>query len=194
MQKFRADVDIDLRTDFNPLEIFPNWSRASIIRNELISPHVCGVYPQAIAIDPISKLSAIHYEDADDIGYFKLDFLHNSVYNHFNSREEILELINLEPDWSLLIQKEQVVKLFQMSKHFDLLIKLQPKTIDDLADAIALIRPGKSGLINLYLAQKESVRKMLYSQSEEFSFKKSHSYSYAMVIILQLHLISLGLL
>lgn len=194
MPNFKADVDIDFRTDFNPIEIFPKWVKASIVKNEQITPHPCGMYPQAIAIDPISKLAAISYDTADDLGYLKLDMLHNSVYNHFETREEILELLEIEPDWSLLLIEEQVAKLFQLSKHYDLLIKVKPQSIEDLADAIALIRPGKSNLINLYLAQKDTVRKLLYNQSEEFSFKRSHSFAYAHVIVLQLHLISLGLL
>jgi DNA polymerase III alpha subunit len=190
----KFDVDIDFRTDFDVSKVFPNWAKASIIRHNQISQHACGVFPQRIAIDPISKLSAIHYEDAEEMGFFKLDCLHNSVYNHFQSREEILELLKLEPDWSLLLVKENVEKLFQLSRHYELLIKLKPNSVEDLADAIALIRPGKASLIPLYLTQKETVRKVLYKQSEEYSFKKSHAFGYALVIVLQLHLLELGLL
>jgi DNA polymerase III alpha subunit len=145
-------------------------------------------------IDPLTRLAAIHYEAADELRFFKLDLLHNKVYNHFQSREEILELIKMEPNWSLLLLKENEEKWFQMSKRYDLLLKLRPRSIEDLADAIALIRPGKAKLIPLYLSQKDTVRQVLYKQTEEFSFKKSHAISYAMVIVLQIHLVEMGLL
>ena len=194
MPNFRADVDIDFPPNFNPKALFPTWARASLLKNEQLTQHPCGIYPQNIAVDTITGLAAIPYEEAEQLGYFKLDCLSNHVFANFQSRAEILELLKLEPDWSILTDKDQVEKLFQISKHYDLMLKLKPQSIMDLADAIALIRPGKSKLIPLYLAQKEAVRKSLYSQSEEFSFKKSHSISYAMVIMLQLHLIELGLL
>lgn len=194
MKDFRADVDIDFCSSFKPKQVFPDWTRASIIRSEQITQHACGYYPQKIAKDTITKLSAIHYKDAEELGFFKLDFLVNHVYNHFNSRDEILALLEIEPNWSLMLIKENAEKLFQLSRHYDLILKLKPNSVEDVADAIALIRPGKSGLINLYLAQKESVRKMLYSQSEEFNFKKSHAVAYALVIVLQLHLIEMGLI
>ena len=72
--------------------------------------------------------------------------------------------------------------------------KVKPRSIETLADAIALIRPGKVNLISIYLAQPEMVRKVLYTQSDQYSFKRSHAIAYAMVIVLQLHLIELGLM
>lgn len=196
MTDFRADVDIDFSSRFEPNVVFPTWCRASLIKNEELSPHPCGYYPQNIPVDQVSNLAAIPYEEAEELGFFKLDFLVNHVYDHFESREEILELLNIEPDWSILLQREHFdnQKIFQLSKHYDLMLRLRPSSVQDVADAIALIRPGKSSVIQLYIAQKEIVRPLLYEQSEEYSFKKSHAIAYSLVIVLQLHLISLGLL
>ena len=188
------DIDIDTPTSFKPWSVFP-WTRASIVKNEMLSPHPCGMYPQRIAKDDITKLSAIPYAEAEDMGYMKIDFLHLGVYDYFSSKSEIDELLQVEPDWSLLLLPSEQKKLFQLSKHGDILTTIKPQNVEELADVLALIRPGKKQLAKLYKAQKESTRKILYSKDENgYSFKKSHAIAYALVIVLQLHLISAGIL
>jgi DNA polymerase III alpha subunit len=193
-----ADIDIDFRTDFNPRSLFP-WTKASIVRNEELASHAGnsqgGMYPQRIPVDPVSRLSAIPYEDAEKLGYFKIDFLHLGVYDHFESREEIDALLEVEPDWGLLLVPQEQKKLFQLAKHGEILNEVKPKSIEELADVCALIRPGKKQLVKLYNKQRESTRRILYVKDENgYSFKKSHAVAYAMVIVLQLHLISAGAL
>lgn len=189
------DVDIDLPTNFKVETIFPNWVKASILKNEELTPHPCGVYPQNIAKDYVTNLSAIPYDIAETLGYLKLDFLHNSAYDIFESREQIEALLDLEPNWNLLLVPSVVVKLFQLSNHYELLQKVKPKSIEELSDVLALIRPGKSNLLEDYLKDKKSIRPILYKKDAKgYSFKKSHSISYALVIVLQLHLAEMELL
>ena len=190
------DIDIDLQTSFVPEKYFKSWTRASIFddKNKTYKPHPCGVFPQAIPRDPITGLSAIPYDIAAEADYIKIDFLHLSIYDHFSSRAEIEELVKKEPNWDLLADEDIVKKLFQLSNHFKIVSKIKPRSIEDLADALALIRPGKKTLENLYVKDKNSCRKILYQKNDdEFSFKKSHAISYAMVICLQLHLIEKGI-
>ena len=186
------DIDIDVRPDFD-LSIFGRTVKASMVEDSKLLKHPCGVYFQNI---PEHKgLAAIPYKEAEALGYYKLDFLHNHVYSHFSSREEILELIKIEPNWDLLLDEEQVPKLFQLARHADLLRKVKPRSILELSDCLALIRPGKKEYLPGYLVAREKVRPFLYSSdSEGYAFKKSHSVSYAMVIVLQLHLIEGGIL
>lgn len=189
------DVDIDTQPNFDPIVLFPDWVRASVVKNEKLGPHPCGVFPQAIAVDKVTGLSAAPYDSAEELGYFKLDFLHLTPYRFFESRAEIEALLEIEPNWDLLLLERHVEKLFQLSKHGDLLKKLQPRSIEDLADALALIRPGKQELLPLYLKEKEACRVLLYMKDDSgFAFKKSHSISYAMVVVLQLHLIEAEIL
>lgn len=185
------DVDIDVQTRFDSLKLFPSWVRASVVRDGRLTPHPCGVYPQAIASDPITKLAAIPYDCAEDHGYLKVDFLHVSVYDRFKSRQEIDELVAQEPDWTLLQLDSTHPKLFQLSKHGDLLKTLKPASIEELADCMALIRPGKKTLAGLYTKQRAAARTLLYAKDPEsgYSFKKSHALAYAYVVVLQLHLI-----
>lgn len=191
---FSADVDIDLRTDFDPSKLFP-WTRASLVKDGQLRPHPCGVHPQEIPVDPITKLSAIPYEQAEELGYAKIDFLHLHVYDNFESREEIEALLDKEPDWGLLLVPDEQKKLFQLSKHGDILNAVKPKSIEELADVLAIIRPGKKQYAKLYNSQREATRRILYAKDENgYSFKKSHAIAYAMVIVLQLHLIELKIL
>lgn len=189
-----ADIDIDFPTSFKPSSIF-SWPRASLVKDGYLSPHPCGVYPQRIPVDPITKLAAIPYGEAELLNYFKVDMLHLSVYDHFLSREEIEQLLEIPPDWNLLLDEQHQKKLFQLSKHGDVLNAIKPKSIEELADVLALIRPGKKQLLKLYVAQPTHCRRILYAKDEQgYSFKKSHAIAYALVIVLQLHLIATGVL
>jgi DNA polymerase III alpha subunit len=190
-----ADVDIDFPSDFNPIKIFPELIRASQSKKGNLTPHQCGFYFQNIVKDILTDLACIDYEIAEEIGYQKIDFLHLGVYDHFTSRAEIEELINVEPDWNLLLIPSKVEKLFHLAKHYDVLEKIKPKSIDDVADALALIRPGKRELLDFYLENKQECRKILYSKTKTgYSFKKSHGIAYALIIVLQLHMIEAGII
>lgn len=188
------DVDIDVQTSFDSKKYFPSWLRASVVRDGELTPHPCGVYPQHIAEDPVTHLAAVPHELAEDLGYLKIDFLHLSAYNGFKSREEIERLVDEEPDWSLLLVPSNQSKLFQLSKHGDLLTTIRPTSVEELADCMALIRPGKKQFVGLYTKQRAAARTLLYAPDPEsgYSFKKSHALAYALVVVLQLHLIAQG--
>jgi DNA polymerase III alpha subunit len=187
------DIDIDLKTNFDPRKIFANAIPASRVNEDELVKHPCGVYFQTIPVDPITELAAIPYEEAEVMGYFKIDFLHLSALDHFNSKDEIRALIAKQPDWTLLLNEEHVSKMFQINKRADLLAKVRPTSVQELADCIALIRPGKKHLLEQYLRNKEQTRKELYKKTEDgYSFKRSHAISYALTIVLQLHLIEQG--
>lgn len=190
------DIDIDMKTDFNPLDVFPKWVKASNVIGGELKSHPCGIYPQHIPVDRLTGLAAIPYDKAEELGFMKLDFLHNSVYNHFESREEIEALIQIEPEWSILLMPSEQKKLFQLSKHGEILDRVKPKSIEDIADVLALIRPGKTQFLELYLSDKNKGRVLLYAKDKKsgYSFKKSHAIAYALVIVLQLHLIQGGIL
>jgi len=144
------DVDIDVDPRFKPASIFKTWPRAAVLKDGKLTAHPCGVYPQRIAVDPLTGLAAIPYDQAEDIGYLKVDFLHLNVYQHFKNRAEIEELLKKDPDWSLVRVPSVQAKLFQLAKQGDLLNDLKPTSIEELADVMALIRPGKRNLLGLY--------------------------------------------
>lgn len=187
------DIDIDVEPTFDPLKIFPQWARASVVRDGKLTPHPCGVHAQEVPIDPWTNLSAVPYDAAEELGYLKVDFLHLTFYKNFKTRAEIDALLDVEPDWTLLQLPSTWPKLFQLAKHGELLRDLKPKSIEELADCMALIRPGKKNLIGLYKKAPQEVRKALYAKGEDgYSFKKSHALAYSLVVWLQLHLIEQG--
>jgi len=188
------DIDIDLPSTFRPQQTFKQVVTASMVKDGELLKHPCGVYFQTVPVDQTTGLAAIPYEEASVLGYFKIDFLHLTVLDYFKSKEEVRELAKKEPDWNLLLIEDNVFKLFQISKHYNIISRVKPKSVIELADIIALIRPGKRQLLDDYLANKEKIRPLLYRQAndDKSSFRKSHAIAYAMTIVLQLHLISQG--
>jgi DNA polymerase III alpha subunit len=189
------DIDIDVVPTFDATYYFPTATKAAVISDGKQNPHPCGTYFQAIPKDPISKLAAIPYEQAEELGYFKIDFLHVNVYKHFKSHDEIKALIEIEPEWALLKSPNVVKQLFQLGKHYDLLQELKPSSILELADVQALIRPSKRNLVKLYQRDRKYARKLLYTidDGDSYGFKKAHAIAYALVVVLQLHLIGAGI-
>jgi hypothetical protein len=188
------DIDIDTRTDFDPLKVFKKAVQASMLRNGELVPHNCGAYLQDVPKDPLTGLAAAPYELAEELGCFKFDFLHLSVYDSFTSRDELKRLIKVEPDWTLLQIPSVVKNLFQLSRHLELLQAVKPTSIVELADCNALIRPQRRYLLDFYLKDRARCRALLYERSdgEAYAFKKAHAIAYALVIVLQLHLVKKG--
>lgn len=184
------DIDLDLPTTFDPSDIF-DITKASMIKDGKLVKHPAGAYFQNIPIDNITNLSAIPYKQAEELGYFKFDFLHLSVLDIFDSKEEIRALLEVEPDWELLQEQYVVEKLFQIHKHFDILVEIHPTSVVTLADAIALIRPAKRKLLYAYIKKPDLIRPQLYTKpdNKQYYFKRSHAIAYALTIVLQLHLI-----
>jgi hypothetical protein len=195
MTKIIADVDIDVPQSFDAQQIFAQVVRACTVQNNELKPHPCGYYFQNMPVDMLTGLAAIPYEAAESLGYGKIDFLTLNFYKHFNSRDEITALLEIEPNWTLLNSPSIVSQLFQLAKHYELLQKIKPTSVLEIADCLALIRPGKKIMLAEYLRNKERTRPFLYASSEDgYTFKKSHAIAYSLVIVLQLHLLEAGVI
>ena len=190
------DIDIDFPSNFTPTSIFKEAIPASMVKQGELVKHPCGHYFQTMPIDPITGIAAIPYKDAEDYEFFKIDFLHLSVLDNFQNKEQIRGLINEEPDWNILLDPGSVSKLFQINKQHTLVSTVMPRSVEELADCVALIRPGKREHLQKYLNDREGTRALLYrsGSDDKSAFKRSHAIAYALTIVLQLHLIDLGLL
>lgn len=187
------DIDIDMKTTFDPTDIF-NVVKASMVQNGVLKKHPCGAYFQGMAADPITGFAAIPHKEAEPEGFTKIDFLHLSVLDMFDNKQQIRKLIRTEPKWGLLLKSDVVVQLFQIGKHGDLVRQIAPKSIQELADCISIIRPGKIDLLDQYLEDREGTREELYQYEKgSYAYKKGHAIAYAMIIVLQLHLIGAGI-
>ena len=190
------DIDIDFKTSFDPTELFPAAIPASKIDGNHLKRHNCGAYFQAIPKDPVTGVAAIPYKQASEHGFLKIDFLHLSFLDIFDDKQQIRALLRKPPRWGLLLRSDVVGKLFQLGNHAELVQKVQPKSIQEVADCISLIRPGKINLTEEYLENRETTRAKLYkiSKNDKYSYKKGHALSYALIVVLELHLIDAGIL
>lgn len=178
---FDVDIDVAPGVDRTTLGV-----RAMVYNKETekILPHAAGVYFRDIPVDPLTGNSAIDYETADELGYPKADILNNSAYSMFSTKEEVILFMNMPPKWESLVDPVMVSKLPHIGKHLELIQKIAPTSIIELADCLALIRPGKIHLIDDYLKNKKVTRKNLYVKPKSgIYFKKSHAISYACMII-----------
>lgn len=187
------DIDIDITPKFKPDSLF-NITHASIVEKGELKKHNVGVYFQNIPKDAVTGLAAIPYKEAQDHGYFKIDMLNLNILENFESKDEIRQLLKIEPDWSMLEDEEVVSKLFHLSKHYETVKKIKPKSVSELADCLAIIRPNKVHLVDKYVKNKRAVLKELYTKRDASDLRKSHAIPYALLIVLQLHLIKAELL
>jgi len=190
------DIDIDLPTTFDPINHFNNIVNASMVKDGDLKKHPVGVYFQTMPTDAKTGLAAIPYDKAEELGFFKIDFLHLSLLDYFESKNEIRTLIKVEPDWLLLQSASVVQHLFQIHRHYEVVARVRPTSIQELADCIALIRPAKRSLMEAYLKDRKNTRPHLYAKPADgkYYFKKGHAIAYALNIVLQLHLIKSGII
>lgn len=188
------DIDIDVADNKLARQLLKTSTRASIVENGMLKNHPVGVYLQSIPVDMITGMAAIPYDLADEYGYKKIDILNLKFLENFTSKKQIRTLLKREPDWNLLLDDEVIPKLFHLAKHSAVLKKLKPSTVEELADVLALIRPNKRHLIDKYKNDKATTRKELYVKLDPSDLRKSHAVPYALIIVLQLHLIKGGII
>jgi hypothetical protein len=188
--KFQADIDIDFADRERALEHIKHIP-ASIHRDGEIVPHNTGVYVNNIPKHPITGLASIDHKEAEQRGYVKLDFLNVSVYQQIHSEEELDVLMATEPPWHRLQEPEFVEKIIHIGNHYDIVKKLQPKTVDEMAAVLAIIRPSKRYLLNKDWA---TINQEVWTKPSDGSyyFKKSHATSYAYLVVVHMNLVHLS--
>ena len=180
------DVDIDFFDRDGVLKLFKH-TPASIIKNDKIEKHKTGVYFHAIPSDPINGYATLDYKKAEDRGYFKIDCLNVNIYKNVKSEQELVELMIEEPDWDMLKDPKLVENLFHLNGHYNIVSKLEPKNIEQLAAVLAIIRPAKRGL--MYKDWKEILKEVWVKPTDgSYFFKKSHAIAYAQAIVVQMNL------
>lgn len=179
-----GDVDIDFPNRNAALNALEHIT-ASLIKNEKLEKHNTGVYFHAVPVDPITRFSSIPYDVAEDKGWFKIDLLNVGVYEEIKDEAHLIHLMDAPLNWQLFEFPEFTSKLIHLSNHADLVAKLKPTSVKDLAMVLALIRPGKRHLINKCVQYGfESIEPDIWTETTDgtYSFKKAHSLSYAMLV------------
>jgi len=183
------DIDIDFADRSTVLKIIKHIP--AVIKDQE-KRHNTGVYCQEIPYNPLTKTANIDYKEAEERGYFKIDFLNVGIYKDIRSEEHLNELLDKEPLWDLLEQDDFVNLLFHVNGHGSILRQMKPKTIDQLAAVLAMIRPAKR-----YLIGKDwtTVMTEVWTKPEgdQYYFKKSHAIAYASAVVVQMNLICDGI-
>lgn len=187
------DLDIDIAqksrdTMIDSLYHIP----ASKINDKGINPHGVGVYFCDIPKDRISGLASIDYKRAEeDLGYIKMDFLHNTVYDRFESRQQIYDIIESEPNWNFLYKKEVIEQLPHINNYYTLINQMPLiDSVEKLAMFIAVIRPGKKYLIDIVQStgKWESIENKIWVKEDTgYQYKKSHAIAYALSIVVAMN-------
>ena len=182
------DVDIDFFDRDGVLKLFKH-TPATIIKEDKTEKHKTGVYFHAVPEHPVTGHSSLDYKKAEDRGYFKIDCLNVSIYKNVKSEQELVELMIQEPDWDMLKDATVVDQLFHLNGHFNIVNKLEPKTIEQLAAVLAIIRPAKRGL--MYKDWVDIMKEVWVKPTDgSYFFKKSHAIAYAHAIVVQMNLLS----
>ena len=181
------DIDIDFIDREQALNLFKHTVASRNDNGQLVK-HNTGVYMHEVPVDAVSGLCSIPYEQAEEQGLFKIDFLNVGIYKGVCNEEHLVQLMNQEPLWDLLLQDDFVNLLFHLNGHGDIIRKTQPTSVEQLSAVLAMIRPAKR-----YLIGKDwtTVMTEVWTKPEtgDYYFKKSHATAYAVAIVVQMNLI-----
>ena len=181
------DIDIDFLDRDKALAVLKHITASRIDDGKLVK-HNTGVYFHEAPISAIEGICAIPYDQAEDRGYFKIDFLNVGIYKGIRNEEHLIQLMETEPLWDLLQQDDFVNLLFHVNGHGSILRQVNPVSIEQLAAVLAMIRPAKR-----YLIGKDwtTIMAEIWTKpvNEEYYFKKSHAIAYATAIVVQMNLI-----
>lgn len=178
------DVDIDFADREQVLKLVKH-SAAMQRDGAKERKHNTGVYFHRVPTNPFTGLCTLDYKQADESGWFKIDLLNVGIYSEFSSNEQIDNLLEKETVWELLEHREIIQQLFHIHNHSDTVIRMKPRSIEQLAMVLAVIRPGKKHLIGRTWSE---IEQEVWTKTEDvYSFKKSHAVGYAAAISLQLN-------
>lgn len=179
-----TDVDLDFADREQVIKLI-NSVPAMMNDGNKQRKHNTGVYFHHVPVNPFTGLCTVDYKQAEDQGWFKIDLLNVGIYNDFKSNEEIDRLLELEPVWELLEHRDVIEQLFHIHNHSDTVIRMKPRSIEQLAMVLAVIRPGKKHLVGL---SWDKIAEEVWTKTDDsYSFKHSHAVGYSMAIVLQLN-------
>jgi hypothetical protein len=181
------DIDIDFFNRDSALKCLKHIAASRIDGDQSVK-HNTGVYFHSVPIDAEKNISAVPFDRADELDYFKIDFLNVNIYKGVRDENHLKELMEQEPLWDLLEQEDFVNLLFHVNGHSKILKIMTPRTVEQLAAVLAVIRPAKRYLIGRPWGE---VLQEVWTKpvGDEYYFKKSHATAYAVAIVVQMNLI-----
>lgn len=181
------DIDIDFADREKALQLF-NHTVAVRYDNGSLKNHNTGAYFTSIPRDARTNTSTIDYKQAEERGYFKIDFLNVGIYEGVRDEEHLKQLMATDPIWDLLLEDEFTNNLFHVNGYGAILRETKPRCIMELAAVLAMIRPAKRYLIGKDWATIMS-EVWIKPESDEYYFKKAHAVAYAQAVVVQMNLL-----
>ena len=186
MVKFSTDVDIDFADRDDILKLIRH-TPAMQINDGNVRRHNSGVYVTDVPYNPLTETASIDYQEAEDRGYFKIDFLNVNVYKLIRDQQHYDELMARETPWHRLKDRSFFERVIHIGNHFDLVRDLEIDSVPRMAMFLAMIRPAKRHLVGKTWAE---ISKDIWTKdSDEYFFKKSHAVSYAVLATLHMKLL-----
>lgn len=181
------DIDIDFTDRETALSLF-KYQTASREENGHLVKHNTGIYFHQVPIDLKTGLCSVPYDQAEKQGFFKIDFLNVGIYKGIRDENHLMQLMEAEPLWDLLQDDAFTQNLFHVNGHGSILRQTKPKSIEQLAAVLAMIRPAKRNLIG---KDWKTIMNEVWKKPEtdEYFFKKSHATAYAVAVVVQMNLI-----
>ena len=186
-----ADIDIDFADRTQILELIQHIPARQTVDGQ-VRRHNSVVYVTDIPWDPINQCAAIDYREAEQRGYFKLDFLNMSVYQGIRDQTHYNQLLAAAPPWDKLQDPEFVERVVHIGNHWDLLQRM-PDPVDSIprmAMFLAIIRPGKRHLVGR--TWQDIAATVWDTAADGYTFKRSHAVAYARLVTLHMNLINLA--
>ena len=184
-----ADIDLDFANREDVLKLIQHVPARQTVDGR-VRKHNSGVYITDIPVDPINNCAAIDYQEAEQRGYFKIDFLNMHVYKLVQSPKHYEQMLAATPPWQRLWQDpEWAQQLVHVGNYTALLREMKPDSIQRMAAFISIIRPGKAHL------QRKDWKTVFDSvwdgdDSRGYTFKKAHAISYAALVALHMNLVN----
>jgi hypothetical protein len=184
-----ADIDLDLADRDQLLKLIHVTPARQMYQGQ-VRRHNSGVYPTDIPYDPINECAAIDYETAEELGYFKIDFLNMSVYELIKDPAHYEQMLATDPPWPRLwTDPEWAKQLVHVGNYTDLLASMKPDSIPRMASFISIIRPGNA---QLQIKDCYTVFDSVWDgdASQGFVFKHAHAIGYAALVALHMNLLN----
>lgn len=178
------DIDIDLANRQDILKLLKHVPARLGDRK-----HNTGVYFHRVPTDPFKNVCTVDHKDAEEHGYFKIDLLNVNIYKDIRDDVHLSTLMNTEPLWELLEHAEFCSQVFHLSGNEELVKKIKPSNLEQLAITLALIRPSKRYLTKEIDWERISREVWLKPSDGSYYFKKAHAFSYAMAVVVHMNLI-----
>jgi len=181
------DIDIDFTDRDSALKLFKHVGASRVENNRLVK-HNTGIYMHEVPVNALTGLCAVPYDTAEERKYFKIDFLNVGLYRGIKDEDHLVQLMETEPLWDLLLQDDFTSLLFHVNGHGSILREMKPNSVEQLAAILAMIRPAKRHLIG---KDWNTVMLEVWTKPEtdDYYFKKSHATAYAVAIVVQMNLI-----